>query len=147
MSQTEPVNVEIMSHEKNTEDWKYSNLTKQLYEFFEILNKEDFEGRLGTPVISLERTDYRMYGHFVIDRNAIGVKWNININEIHLDKPFWHQLMVLLHEMGHEWQQEFGTPGKYNYHNKEFRKKWNHWAFPVTVKERRLQSEIHSYRY
>ena len=133
MIQIENVNTAIMSHELETEDWDYNNLAQQFYFWFDKFNEKFFEQQLGTPVISFESTDCRVLGHFVIGRNAIGAKWNININERYLNQSFGKLLVTLLHEMGHEWQQEFSKPGKsdkYNYHNKEFQNKMESFGIP-----------------
>ena len=130
MNQTEIVNNAIMSHELITKEWEHTDCAKKLYKWDERYNKEFFKGELGTPVISFERTCYRILGHFVIGRNAIGVRWNININERYINRPLWEKLMILLHEKGHQWQHEYGKPGKRNYHNKEFQHKMELLGIP-----------------
>jgi predicted SprT family Zn-dependent metalloprotease len=43
---------------------------------------------------------------------------SINPDTLGMGDVFWHSTLV--HEMVHMWQFEFGSPSRYNYHNKEW---------------------------
>ncbi|HVX12743.1 MAG TPA: SprT-like domain-containing protein [Pirellulales bacterium] len=63
-------------------------------------------------------------GHFRYGHNGFGLKGEIAINTLYLNKrEQWQILGTLLHELLHGWQQVHGTPGKRNHHNEEFREK------------------------
>ena len=121
----EIINRKIMELETQTKQWRYSNLSEQLYKWFDKFNICFFQNKLKTPVISFERTRSNTLGHFVLGRNSLGLKWNTNINSLYIDLPLVDTLATLLHEMTHQWQQELGKKkskgGQNNYHNVEFR--------------------------
>lgn len=121
------INLAVKANEIKTKEWRFSNLSEQLYTWFDRFNERFFANKLSTPVISFERTRVNTLGHFVMDRNSFGLKWNININRLYADCPLGDTLATLLHEMIHQWQQEFGKKkGKCQrsqYHNIEFRTK------------------------
>ena len=119
------INIAVKENEIKTKEWRFSYLSEELYTWFDLFNERFFDNALKTPVISFERTRVNTLGHFVIDRNSFGLKWNININSLYAHCTLGDTLATLLHEMIHQWQQEFGKKkGKSprnNYHNKEFR--------------------------
>ena len=121
----EIINRKIRELETQTKQWRFSDLSEQLYIWFDLFNENFFQGRLKNPVISFERTRSDTLGHFALDRNAFGLKWNTNINCLYVDLPLVDTLATLLHEMTHQWQQEFGKKGTKrrtsSYHNVEFR--------------------------
>ena len=120
----ESINIAIRENEKSTRDWDLSGLAKKLYWWVDFFNLEFFADQpVPVPVISFERTNVNNLGHYVIGRNAIGVKENININSAHLKRPLWEILATLLHEMTHSWQASYGSPSNNWYHNKQFRAK------------------------
>jgi len=123
----ETTNQVIKENEIQAKDWSFSSLSEHLYIWFDLFNERFFQNTLKTPVISFEKRRVNNLGHFVIDRNALGLKWNINVNSLYVDLPLVDTLATLLHETAHQWQQEFGKKkGKNsysNYHNVEFRTK------------------------
>ena len=62
-------------------------------------------------------------GRYVLGRNEIAVKENININTTHLADPLAEILATLAHEMTHAWQENYGRSSKGRYHNRQFRDK------------------------
>ena len=130
----ETTNRIIKKFEIETKHWRFSDLSKQLYKWFDLFNKHFFQKKLKTPVISFDRTRSNTLGHFVVGRNSIGLKWNTNINSLYIDLPLVDTLATLLHEMTHQWQQEFGKKkGKSRrsyYHNLEFRNKTKRMGIP-----------------
>jgi hypothetical protein len=123
----EATNKTIKQHEIQTDEWRFSELSKHLYIWVDRFNENFFDNILQTPAISFERRRANNLGHYVLKRNAFGFKWNININSRHVERPFAETLGTLLHEMIHQWQQEFGAKKiiwpRNNYHNVEFRVK------------------------
>ncbi|MCK5743483.1 MAG: hypothetical protein KAH30_01985, partial [Caldisericia bacterium] len=84
------INLAIKANEINAEDWKLSDLAQELYDWVDIFNIELFKDQeVPVPVISFEKTRINTLGHYVIGRNAFGVRENININRIHLKRPRW----------------------------------------------------------
>ena len=119
----EATNEQIREHEIQTTEWRFSKLSKEFYVWFERFNERFFAGKLPTVAISFKRTRINSLGHYVIDRNEFGLKWNINLNSVHLERPLAEILKTLLHEMIHQWQESFGKNSKGNYHNVEYQKK------------------------
>ena len=120
----ETTNAVIRSHEIQTDEWQFSKLSEQLYTWFDRFNERFFHDELQTPAISFRTTGVNTLGHYVIDRNEFGLKWNININQLYTDRPLMMTLATLLHEELHEWQMEFGKrKHRGNYHDIEYRKK------------------------
>ena len=118
------INVAIRENEKIVTDWPLSDLAKELYLWTDIFNITFFkEHPVPVPTISFEKSKVGSLGHYVIGRNGFGVRENININRVHLDRPMWDILATLLHEMVHSWQGTYGNPSNSWFHNREFRLK------------------------
>lgn len=99
---TDPVNFAIKENEEKALDWELNELAKELYRWVKIFNDYLFKAeKVPVPAISFESTRINTLGHYVIHRNAFGVRENININRKHLRRPLWRHLEVLLHEMVH----------------------------------------------
>ena len=131
----ESINLAIRENEKTALDWDLSNLADQLYWWVDHFNQAFFkEQPVPVPVISFERTNVNNLGHYVIGRNAIGVKENININSVHLKRPLWQILATLFHELVHSWQAAYGSPSNNWYHNNEFRSKMGEFGIFVNDK-------------
>jgi hypothetical protein len=96
-----------------------ANIVAGLYRHVDQKRAEFFAGQLPEVVLSFDVTDKRTLGHYVIRRNGLGVRWNINLNPVHFARPLYHVLSTLLHELAHAWQYEYGTPSKPPHHNKE----------------------------
>ncbi|MBW1666968.1 MAG: hypothetical protein JRJ66_02725 [Deltaproteobacteria bacterium] len=85
--ETEAINIQIMENEKNVMDWELNNLALELYWWVDFFNIAFFkEEPVPVPAISFEKTKINNLGHYVVGRNAFGVKENININRVHLDR-------------------------------------------------------------
>jgi len=133
----EATNRTIKEHEIQTNEWVFSDLSQELYTWFDLFNKRFFENKLQNPVISFQKTRINSLGHFVLDRNEFGLKWNINLNRRYVDLPLIDKLSILLHEQCHLWQQEFGKKksngSRNNYHNVEFRAKAYELGIPSSI--------------
>ena len=120
----ESINIHIMENEKEAHDWELNTLASELYWWVDFFNIAFFRDQpVPIPAISFEKTKISNLGHYVIGRNAFGIKENININRVHLKRPMWDLLATLLHEMTHSWQYLYGNPSKSWFHNKEFQTK------------------------
>jgi hypothetical protein len=120
----EPINIAIMENEKDADDWLLNEFAIELYWWVDLFNIVFFKDQpVPIPAISFEKTKINNLGHYVIGRNAFGIKENININRVHLNRPLWDVLATLLHEMTHSWQAAYGKPSTSWFHNKGFHMK------------------------
>lgn len=127
----EATNTAIKEHEILTEDWKFSKLSELVYTWVGRFNERFFDHKLQTPAISFKRTRVNTLGHYVIDRNEFGLKWNININRLYTDLQLWVTLATLLHEMIHQWEEGLGkSKSRRNYHTVGFRTKAEFLGIP-----------------
>ena len=128
-----------MENEKDAYDWVLNDLAWELYWWVDFFNIAFFKDQLvPIPVISFERTKVTNLGHYVIGRNAFGVRENINLNIRYLNRPMWETLVTLLHEMVHSWQTIYGTPSDNWYHNLEFQSKMQSFGIAVDKRGCRL---------
>lgn len=109
--------------------------TEQLFArytyLFDYFNEHLFSGALPPVFLNLSRKEHT-YGFYV--RNNWGrvsdlpgiAKSHRTISEISINPTFTgsrtpkEYISTLVHEMVHHWQCEFGEPGKWGYHNKQF---------------------------
>ncbi|NUM32943.1 MAG: SprT-like domain-containing protein [Candidatus Brocadiae bacterium] len=112
----------LQDHQKN-ETWELQSCFKVFLEWAEIYNSE-FDLKIPEISLSVANLKRSCFGHFHPGHNGFGLRKEIAINRIYLkDREFWTVLGTLLHELLHAWQEEYGKPGKANYHNKQFRRK------------------------
>jgi hypothetical protein len=102
-----------------------------LYAHVDDMRFAFFAGALPEVVLSFDVTDKRTLGHYCLKRNGLGVRWNVNLNPIHLARPVYEVLATLLHELAHAWQYEKGTGGKPPHHNREFVEKCEEFGIPT----------------
>lgn len=91
-----------------------------LYAYF---NKELFDNKLPNAILNFSRKKKQVGGFFAPQRwvNIEGKKVHeISLNPDSLRKATDVVISVLVHEMVHLWQQEFGEPSRSGYHNKEW---------------------------
>ena len=120
----ESINEAIMNNEKGAHDWVLNDLVWEIYWWVDFFNIAFFkEQPVSVPAISFEKTRVTNLGHYVVGRNAFGIKDKINFNRSHLNRPLWELLATLLHEMTHSWQATYGKPSNSWFHNKEFKLK------------------------
>ena len=72
-----------------------------LYRHVDNMRAAFFDGQLPAVVLSFDVTDRRSLGHYRLNRNGLGVRWNVNLNPIHLARPAFEVLATLLHELAH----------------------------------------------
>lgn len=110
-----------LAEHQQSESWSWQKLIAVLRAYAEIFN---VEFKLDIPEITLciDRLDCKRYGHFRYGHNGFGLRGEIALNSRYLEgnRPFWHVLGTLQHELLHAWQQAHGTPAKGNHHNVEF---------------------------
>lgn len=113
----------ILATHQKTENWEAKEIAQELHRWAGIF---DLEFKLQIPEISLSVDWLRCgtLGHFRYGHNGFGLRGELAINRIYIDKHgFWQVLGTLLHELLHGWQQAYGKSGKRNYHNKQYREK------------------------
>ncbi len=136
----ESINIAIMENEKNADDWLLNELAIKLYWWVDLFNIAFFKDQpVPIPAISFEKTKVNNLGHYVIGRNAFGIKENININRTHLNRPLWDILATLLHEMTHSWQATYGKPSISWFHNKEFQMKMLEFGIAINNKGNHIE--------
>jgi len=136
----ESINIAIMENEKSAHDWVLNDLVWELYWWVDFFNIAFFKDQpVLSPVLSFEKTKVDNLGHYVIGRNAFGIKENININRAHLNRPLWDILTTLLHEMTHGWQASYGKPSTSWFHNKEFQIKMLEFGIVINNKGSHLE--------
>lgn len=90
---------------------------------YDFYNLNLFDGQLPGCLFTMQRKA-RTYGYFSSNRfvNRSGAQADeIALNpEIFAVVPLVEILQTMVHEMAHQWQQRFGTPGRRRYHNKEW---------------------------
>jgi hypothetical protein len=89
---------------------------------YDHFNRELFGGTLPRCLITLQGLNKRSFGHCLSRWNRDGrAIHEIGINPLHFAyDPMRETLATLGHEMAHLWQHQFGTPGRGNYHNREW---------------------------
>lgn len=118
----EVTNATIRDHEIRTDEWAFSKLSRRLYLWFDRFNEEFFDGELQPAAISFQQRRINNLGHYVLGRNAFGMKWNINLNRLRAGHSLVMDLATLLHEMIHQYHEETGkVHSGGNYHNVRFR--------------------------
>ena len=92
-----------------------------LYDYF---NKELFKNELSNCILNFSRKKQNNGGHFSPNRwtsKEHGVCHEINLNpKGYCFSDHKRLISVLVHEMAHCWQQDFGSPSRNGYHNKEW---------------------------
>lgn len=117
-----------------------------LVKIFKALNEEYFEGKLPTPIITIQSTP-KAYGHFtpwdayrIKDQNGeISGAVEINIGAGTLDRPIEEVTATLLHEMVHYHCYLNGckeTSRNGQYHNSKFRKEAEQRALHIEYDSR-----------
>lgn len=117
----EPINDTLKQHALAANDWIFQSASATLHEWAERFNAE-FRLKLETPAISVQKIPARTYGTYRHGRNGLGVRHEITLNAGHLEQqPLAEQLATLLHELLHQWQEQYGKGGRHGYHNQQFR--------------------------
>lgn len=119
----EQINLELRAHQGRIDDWPKRALVEDLHIWAERFASE-FKLQVPVPALMLDRLSRRCCGHFRRGRNGFGLLHEIAINEMHVSKDrYWDVLVTLLHELLHAEQETGGKPGRGNYHNREFRER------------------------
>jgi hypothetical protein len=136
---SEPINAALKEHSLTVDDWRFHEVNTVLHEWAERFNTE-FNMGLPTPVIQLGRISARALGSYRPGRNGFGLRHEITLNIRYLQEPLAEQLVTLLHEMIHQWQELYGKAGRGNYHNRQFR---NHaLQYGLVVDERGYHRDV-----
>jgi hypothetical protein len=82
-------------------------------------------------VLSFETRNRKTLGHYVVGRNGLGLRWNVNLNLRQAHRSLDQVVHTLLHELLHVWQYARANPGKPPYHNDEFRQRADDFGIPT----------------
>jgi len=91
---------------------------------WDYFNQELFGGQLEPCLLNFS-THRGSYGYFCPRRWKKGEQetHEISLNPNMLGRPLEDTMSTLVHEMVHQWQDDYGTPSRRGYHNIEWAKK------------------------
>ena len=119
----ENINDTLRDHQVSLKDWDHRKIISELHIWAERFILE-FKLQTRTPAIKIEHLRSRAYGHNRHGRNGFGFQHEIAHNKDYLGTRTYGEILgTHLHELLHAEQEQVGKPGKYNYHNKEFRQR------------------------
>jgi predicted SprT family Zn-dependent metalloprotease len=99
----------------------------ELQQAYDHFNDRLFDGKLPGALLTLQR-EKDTFGYFSRNR-FVARKAGEKVDEIAMNPsyfavvPLVEVLQTLVHEMVHQWQHHFGSPGRTRYHNHEWAKK------------------------
>lgn len=103
-----------------------SEVYAELQQAFDFFNLSLFDGKLSPCIITLQR-EHCTYGYF--SKHRFVKKNGKKVHEIAMNPAYFpvrtvrETLSTLSHELAHQWQAEFGEPGRRGYHNKQWANK------------------------
>ena len=119
---SEPINLALRDHQTHLQDWSFAATVADLQSWAERFVLE-FKLQVGTPCFYIAHLP-RECGHYRHGRNGFGLTEEVGRNQYHVaHDPYWEVLGTVLQELLHAWQAHHGTPGRRNYHNREYREK------------------------
>lgn len=122
-SPAEPINVALRAHQTGVTRWPWQAAAADLHLWAERFIVE-FKLETAVPALLIASLRGGRLGHFHYGRNGFGLTDEIALDEEHVrHSPPWRVYGTVLHELLHAWQQQHGTPGRRNYHNRQFRQK------------------------
>ena len=88
---------------------------------YDYFNETLFENSLSPCLLNFSRKS-KALGFFAPECWSDGTHYTheISLNPDLLERPLEDIFSTLVHEMAHQWQQDFGTPSKGGYHNREW---------------------------
>jgi hypothetical protein len=126
-NRSENADIQVMENEFPTLDRELNRMAWDLYWWMNLFQIAFFkDAPVPIPVLTFKRTRVNTMGTHRIGKNDWPVRDHININRIHLNRPFWSILATLLHEMVHLWESIYVPEHKRTkswYHSKAFRAK------------------------
>ncbi|MBI3466026.1 MAG: hypothetical protein HY000_23680 [Planctomycetes bacterium] len=121
----------MLADHQQAETWEHRELVQELQRWATIFDFE-FKLEITEVALSVDWSRYRSLGHFRPGHNGLGLRGEVAINQRQLPSREPGQILgTLLHELLHAGQQVHGTPGKGNYHNKQFRDKAGQYGLIV----------------
>jgi hypothetical protein len=109
-------------------DWQHKDAARELYSaeelfryyFFQPLKEGDYS--MPQSVIGIEKMHVHTLAGYYLVPNAIGLRYQISLNSLYLDRPRYSIYETLLHEMVHLYQENHPQLDKctLGYHNKTF---------------------------
>lgn len=117
-----PIAPALADHQQAAE-WDWKDLAQKLYTYDRLL-RAWFALDLPPFVIRFDRLRPTRLGHFRPGCNEFAIAGEVAINTRYVGvRPFWQTIGTLHHEQLHLWQEVHGTPGRGNYHNRQFQRK------------------------
>ncbi len=108
-------------------DWPHREKLADLYRLSDIISflfyspKDEAQASLPPIILGIGPMRADVYAGYYLQRNELGLRYLINLNELHIERPWWSLAETLTHELGHVVQEEVLRNGsKPPYHNKVF---------------------------
>jgi len=121
------INRDIVHHALAVaDDWDRIDLYETLELWIARLAEALLGGSLPPAVLSIEYSRRNQFGYFRPQRDGLGLRWRININAMHRDRPMACQLATLCHELTHLWECNllgWKQSKDYKYHSSVWRRK------------------------
>lgn len=122
-----PVYSALAVHQREETDWDFHEVAAILDHWYEILNSHFGLGLLRVPLRLDPAIRRNCAGYFRPGYNELGLLYEIAVAvppvEENTPIDLGDTIGTLLHEMLHLEQELTGTPGKNNYHNRQYRKR------------------------
>jgi hypothetical protein len=120
LDESERLNGTVRAYEEAA-PWEHRELAATLHSWHDLFNEAFFLSALPPAFLRLDRARCTTLGSYRSGRNGVGAVHDLGLNTLYLDRPLYHALAALLHEMVHQWQALHGHPGRSRqYHNQEF---------------------------
>jgi len=117
---------EVLINYQTTQDkWELCPTFKWLQKWSEIFNKR-FNLGLTNFTLAVDWLRGKRSGQFRRGFNGLGLAAEVTINRTEIERGNQQVILgILLHELLHGWQEQYGTPsaGNNNHHNTEFRRR------------------------
>lgn len=128
-------NALLREHVVQADDWQHREVADFVHGWARRFTSE-FHLEIDSPAIRICPLRSTTLGHYHLGRNSFGLRHEIAINDRHLARPVAALLLTLFHELLHEWQFQYGKPGRGNYHNAEFRTKAARYGITIDASGR-----------
>ncbi|MDO8673422.1 MAG: SprT-like domain-containing protein [Dehalococcoidia bacterium] len=108
--------------------WKHKEYAKDFYNMAEVMRlyffsaKDAGDYQMPQPLVGIENLGYRTLACYYLVENPVGLRYQISMNSVYLDRPPYEQYETLCHEMIHLYQENHADlpKCKNGYHNLAF---------------------------
>ena len=109
-------------------DWKHQQRVADLYSMANVMRmyffspKEPGQCLMPEPLVGVELLRVETLACYYLVENPLGLKYQISMNSLYLDRPIWEQYESLAHELVHLYQENHPDlpKCKRGYHNEAF---------------------------